>query len=177
VTAAIDNPRSSRAILVMGVSGSGKSTFGPALAQALAYRFIEGDDLHPTANVEKMQSGIPLNDEDRRPWLQRVADELRQAALAGGGVAACSALKRRYRDLIRGRARMPVTIFDLDLSREALHSRMEQRRGHFMPPSLLDSQLATLEPPAPEEGVIRINAALSTDDQVTAAMAALWVKE
>jgi len=161
----------------MGVSGSGKSTFGRTLAQAIGYRFIEGDDLHPTANLEKMRSGVPLNDEDRWPWLERVADELRQAALAGGGVAACSALKRRYRDLIRGRARLPVTFFDLDLSREKLRSRMEQRRGHFMPPSLLDSQLATLEPPAPDEGVIRIDAALSTADQVAGAMAALWVKE
>ncbi|GGG72814.1 gluconokinase [Corynebacterium pelargi] len=128
-------------IILMGVSGSGKTTVGTLLAQRLNMTYRDGDDLHPQANVEKMAAGIPLNDEDRWPWLQRVGDWLAEH----NGIMACSALKRSYRDYIREYA--PTAVFvHVHGSRELLASRMAARKGHFMPVSLLDSQLATLEP-------------------------------
>lgn len=134
--------------VVMGVSGAGKTVTGLALARALGGRFVEGDDLHPPGNREKMAGGTPLSDEDRWPWLDRVA-----AALAEGEppvVGACSALRRAYRDRLRARA--PDLVFLL-LSgpRDLVAARLGARVGHFMPPALLDSQLATLEPLGPEE--------------------------
>ena len=133
--------------VVMGVSGCGKSLIGADFAAATGARFIDGDDLHPQANIDKMRRGDPLDDKDRAPWLAKVG-----AALATDNtVIACSALKRSYRDQIRDTAGAPVTFLFLRGARETLLDRMASRPGHFMPPSLLDSQLATLEPPGPDE--------------------------
>ncbi|GAA1503453.1 carbohydrate kinase (thermoresistant glucokinase family) [Agromyces terreus] len=133
-------------VVVMGVSGSGKSTIGRLVARELGVPFTDADDLHPIANIEKMASGVPLDDEDRRPWLELVGTTLAEADRAGTGlVVACSALKRAYRDAILAEA--PATLFlHLHGSRAVLAARTEGRTGHFMPPSLLDSQLASLEP-------------------------------
>ncbi|WP_231687093.1 gluconokinase [Arthrobacter alpinus] len=129
-------------IVVMGVSGCGKTTVGERLGQELGLAFIDGDSLHPAENVAKMTAGTPLNDADRAPWLAAVGREL--AGSPGGLVIACSALKRHYRDAIRAQA--PEVFFvHLAGSREVLAARMEGRTGHFMPAGLLDSQLATLE--------------------------------
>jgi len=133
----------------MGVSGSGKTLIGSLLAEQLDLRFVDADDLHPESNVAKMASGVPLDDEDRWPWLALVGERL-AAASATGLVVACSALKRSYRDAIRDRA--PAAHFILlHGSRELLAERLARRSGHFMPESLLDSQLATLEPLANDE--------------------------
>ncbi len=133
--------------VVMGVSGCGKSRIGQDFATAIGARFIDGDGLHPQANIDKMSRGQPLQDEDRAPWLDRVADALRD----DGTVVACSALKRRYRDQIRAGAGGAVTFLYLRGQRATLQARVLRRPGHFMPPALLDSQLATLEPPTPDE--------------------------
>lgn len=141
-------------VVVMGVSGSGKSTVGQLVADALGVPFVDGDDLHPPANVAKMAAGIPLDDDDRAPWLRAVGRTLADSGPAGA-VVACSALKRSYRDLIRAEA--PGTVFaELDGTRELLAGRMD-RPGHFMPASLLDSQLATLEPLQPDEAGLRLD--------------------
>lgn len=136
-------------IVVMGVSGCGKSTVGAALAQALGLRFVEGDELHPARNVALMAAGTPLTDEDRQDWLQAVA-----AALAGAGepgvVVSCSALKRRYRDLLRASA-PDLRLVHLRGEPALLAQRLQARKGHYMPPSLLQSQFDTLEPPAEDE--------------------------
>jgi carbohydrate kinase (thermoresistant glucokinase family) len=132
--------------VVMGVSGCGKSTIGRALADRLDLAFIDGDDLHPASNIEKMRRGEPLDDADRAPWLDRVG-----ARLEPGTVIACSALKRIYRDRIRRTAGGPVIFVYLRGSRETLAGRMLERKGHFMPYSLLEGQLATLEEPAGDE--------------------------
>lgn len=138
-------------VVVMGVSGSGKSTIGEALAEALGVPFIDGDALHPAANVAKMAAGIPLVDADRWPWLDAVGRALREAEDSGEGlVVACSALKRGYRDRIAAAA--PASVFvHLAGSRDVLSRRLGHRRGHFMPATLLDSQLATLQPLQPGE--------------------------
>jgi carbohydrate kinase (thermoresistant glucokinase family) len=140
-----------RALIVMGVSGSGKSTIAAALADRLGWRFADGDQFHPAANVAKMSAGHPLDDADRWPWLQALADEI-DRVIAGGGriVIACSALKRAYRDLLV-HGRDDVKLVHLDGSEALIAARLTQRRDHFMPPGLLASQFATLEPPAPEE--------------------------
>jgi carbohydrate kinase (thermoresistant glucokinase family) len=138
-------------IVVMGVSGCGKSSVGVALAETLGARFIDGDDLHPEANKAKMGAGIPLDDDDRWPWLDLVSKALAEdASTFTGTVIACSALKRSYRERILAGA--PNTFFiHLDGSREILQQRLGNRTGHFMPATLLDSQLATLEPLADDE--------------------------
>jgi len=136
----------------MGVSGSGKSTIGAQLARALGVEFVEGDDLHPPSNVERMAAGIPLTDDDRQDWLIAIAARLRDAKRAGVGlVASCSALKRSYRDLLRSAGDPAVRFVYLKGIKPLLTERMAQRRGHFMPGSLLDSQLAILEEPSPDE--------------------------
>lgn len=136
-------------IVIMGVSGSGKTTVGTALAASLGVPFTDADDLHPEANVTKMAAGHPLNDDDRWPWLARVGEELGKAE-ATGTVIACSALKRSYREaILTGEPRTRFVY--LAGSRELLESRVEHRHGHFMPPSLLDSQLDTLEPLSEDE--------------------------
>lgn len=141
--------------VVMGVSGCGKSSIGAALATAIGGQFIDGDDLHPQANIAKMASGLPLNDDDRAPWLVRVGQALR--GKNGGIVIGCSALKRRYRDTIRAEADQPVVFLFLSGSQQVLATRMAARAGHFMPPSLLDSQLAALEPPMPDEVSVTVD--------------------
>jgi carbohydrate kinase (thermoresistant glucokinase family) len=141
-------------LVVAGVSGSGKSTVGELLAESLGVPFADADDLHPAENVRKMAAGHPLDDEDRRPWLQRVGETL-AAAEGTGLVIACSALKRAYREAIL--VAEPRTRFILlDGSRELLEQRMQHRHGHFMPATLLDSQLATLEPLEPDEPGITV---------------------
>ncbi len=144
-------------IVVMGVSGSGKTTVAAMLAGALRCHFLEGDDLHPPANVAKMKSGTPLNDADRLPWLQAIAAEIdRWRARGEPGVVACSALKRPYRDIIIGR-RSDVMLVFLKGSRQLIGHRMAQRHEHFMPLALLDSQFSTLQEPGPDEAPIVVD--------------------
>jgi gluconokinase len=204
-----------------GVSGTGKSTLGSALAAELGLPYIEGDDLHPQANVDKMSNGIPLDDADREPWLelirttaeshiveqqqQRGAKDSDESIQGGGGkrvhgvVVTCSALKRYYREIIRGRLKpassssntneeqtrlpkhlqsQPAEVFPtyfvfIDGPREVLYERMEKRPGHFFKASMLDSQLATLEKPTGEEGVVVVSIESSTEEQVRRAKAEL----
>lgn len=137
-------------LLIMGVSGCGKSSVGGALAVALGIPYCDGDDLHPEDNVEKMRLGQPLTDADRWPWLDRVAQTLATKAPL---IIGCSALKRSYRDRIRDGAGGPVTFVHLSGSREVIANRMAARTGHYMPLSLLDSQFAALEPPGPQEAI------------------------
>lgn len=137
--------------VVMGVSGSGKTTIAAELARRLHWRMLEGDALHPAANVAKMRSGTPLDDPDRWPWLHAIAAAIDAWRAAGtSGVVACSALKRAYRDILVGSRRDVVLVY-LEGSHDLIAARMAARRGHFMPPALLDSQFRTLEPPGPEE--------------------------
>ncbi|MDR6754751.1 gluconokinase [Mycoplana sp. BE70] len=144
-------------IVVMGVSGSGKTSVAKALAERLSLPFLEGDQLHPPANVEKMSRGIPLTDADRWPWLDRIGDGLHAAAAAGEGiVVSCSALKRTYRDRLRAAAGGDLNFVFLDGSRDVLLARLQARRNHFMPANLLDSQLSTLEDPTGERGVVTV---------------------
>lgn len=139
-------------LVVMGVTGSGKSTIGELLASTLGLPFEDGDDLHPESNVRKMAAGHPLTDADRWPWLRKVGEALRSSEKTGL-VVACSALKRAYRDAIRD-AEPRTTFILLDGTRELLEKRLSSRHGHFMPQSLLDSQLAILEPlEAVERGI------------------------
>ena len=143
------NQQSSAVVIVMGVAGSGKTTIGRLLAAELGWEFYDADDFHPPANVEKMRRGAPLDDEDRRPWLDALARVVREVLERGvGAVLACSALKERYRErlLIDGR----VHLVYLKGSARLIRERLARRRGHFMKPGMLDSQLAALEEPAPE---------------------------
>jgi gluconokinase len=142
------------ALIVMGVSGSGKSTIAGKLAERLRWTCEDGDRFHPRSNVEKMSAGHPLTDEDRRPWLQAIADEIDRVCRDGErAVFACSALKRSYRDiLVHGRD--DVRIIYLEGSRDLIARRLALRKGHFMPPTLLESQFNTLEPPGAGEDPI-----------------------
>jgi len=135
-------------LVVMGVSGSGKTTVAVMLAKALGVAFLEGDEMHPRANVEKMRSGTPLTDADRLPWLRAIARRIDEWRASGdAGVVTCSALKRDYRDILIG-DRPDVRLVYLRGSRELIHQRMAARHEHFMPLGLLDSQFATLQEPA-----------------------------
>ncbi|NZD60475.1 gluconokinase [Rhizobium sp. WYCCWR 11290] len=146
------------AIIVMGVSGCGKSSVGEKLAEALRLAFVEGDALHPAANVEKMSKGIPLTDEDRMPWLDRIGEDIKASLEKSKGIiVSCSALKRLYRDRLRAAAGGNLFFVYLEGSRTLLMKRMGERKGHFMPVSLLDSQLATLEVPTGEPGVVTVD--------------------
>ena len=137
--------------VIMGVSGSGKSTIGSALADACAIPFLEGDAFHPAANVSKMRSGIPLDDHDRAGWLEALAGQIALAREQDRGlVLSCSALKRRYRDVLRA-ADPQLRFVHLAGERALIAERMGRRPGHYMPPSLLDSQLSILEPLQPDE--------------------------
>lgn len=144
-------------IVVMGVSGSGKTTVAAMLAGALGARFLEGDDVHPRANVEKMKSGTPLTDADRLPWLQSIAREIDVWREQGEkGVVTCSALKRAYRAIIIG-DRPEVVLVYLRGSRDLIQHRMAARHEHFMPVGLLDSQFTTLQEPEPDESPIVVD--------------------
>jgi gluconokinase len=143
--------------IVMGVSGSGKTTVAAGLAQQEGWILLEGDTFHPPANVAKMQAGIPLTDQDRWPWLRAIAaraDELREAGQSAA--VACSALKRAYRDVVIG-ARPDTVLVYLRGSKALITQRIKARRGHFMPPALLDSQFATLEEPGPDENPVIVD--------------------
>lgn len=154
-------------IVVMGVSGSGKTTIGQSLADAFGWDFQEGDALHPQTNIDKMSAGMPLNDQDRWPWLDRIAAWIRLEAEHGRhGVVTCSALKRIYRDRLRGAAG-GVRFLYIHVSRPELDRRTRER-VHFMPTSLLDSQLQTLERPAPDEDALTV----SGEDTIDAIIAA-----
>ncbi|HEX8606031.1 MAG TPA: gluconokinase [Pseudoduganella sp.] len=152
--------------VVMGVCGCGKSTVGTALARRLGAAFIEGDKFHPAANVEKMSAGFPLDDDDRAGWLQALADEIGRARAANAGlVLSCSALKRRYRDLLR-QADPGLRFVHLDGPRELIAERLGKRTDHYMPPALLDSQLRDLEALQDDEGGLRLDIALPPDELV-----------
>jgi gluconokinase/shikimate kinase len=155
------SPSSPNPVLVlMGVSGSGKSTVAALLAGRLGWDFEEGDDLHPPANIAKMAAGHPLDDDDRKPWLAKVASWIRAHTDAGQpGIITCSALERRYRDVLRGER---VIFVYLAGTREQIGQRLAARHGHFMPPSLLDSQFAILEPPGPDENAITVSISASS---------------
>jgi gluconokinase len=157
--------------VVMGVSGCGKTVIGSALARSLGVEFVEGDDFHPEDNVKRMASGIALTDEDRTPWLQSIAARLRTAKYAGAGlVVSCSALKRSYRDVLRAEAGELRFIF-LKGKRALIAERLAGRSGHFMPPSLLDSQFAALDEPAPDEGAWECDVRESPAELVAALVA------
>jgi gluconokinase len=157
-------------LTVMGVSGSGKTTVGAALAQRLRVPYADADDFHPPENVAKMSAGIPLDDSDRAPWLETIGAWLADHA-ASGGVTSCSALRRRYRDVLRTGA--PDQLFvHLDGTREVIARRVAGRPGHFMPVTLLDSQFATLEPLDDDENGLVLDLARSVDDLVTDYLAA-----
>ena len=145
-------------VIVAGVAGSGKTTVGAQVAGRLGWRFADADDFHPPANVAKMRAGLPLTDEDRVPWLRAICAWMDDLIAAGqSGVVTCSALKRGYRDeLLRGRP--AATMFFLQVSRDVLVRRLTGRMGHFFPEELLDSQLRTLELPAPDERVVTVSA-------------------
>jgi len=146
--------------VVMGVSGCGKSTVGAALAARLGLRFVEGDAFHPARNVAKMSAGLPLDDHDRADWLRALAAEIEAARRAGTGlVLSCSALKRRYRDLLR-QADPGLRFAHLRGPREVIAARMEKRSGHYMPPALLDSQLRDLEPLQDDEAGLQLDIGL-----------------
>ncbi len=133
-------------VIVMGVSGAGKTTVGRALSTRLGWEFIEGDDFHPAANIEMMAAGHPLTDADRAPWLAALRRRIDEILASGGhAVIACSALKHSYRSVLAGQDSDAVRFVQLDVPREVLRERLRHRHGHFMPASLLDSQLATLE--------------------------------
>jgi gluconokinase len=149
---------STQTLVVMGVSGSGKTTVARGVAARRGWTYLEGDDFHPRANVTKMASGRPLDDEDRWPWLRAVAERIGTAEVSGEDlVVTCSALKRTYRDLLRD-GHPSVRFCLLDVSPDELRRRLHTRRGHYMPASLLDSQLATLEPLGPDERGVTVPA-------------------
>jgi gluconokinase len=161
-------------IVVMGVSGSGKTTLGQRLAEALACPFLEGDDFHSAHNLAKMQAGIPLEDADRWPWLESLGEALGAAVRAGGrAVCTCSALKRSYREHLRQSADVPLLTVYLHADPAVLEARMTARVGHFMPASLLTSQLATLEPPNQSEHALSFDSATPVQEMVTQVRAML----
>lgn len=157
-------------LVVMGVSGCGKSTAGEGLAQRLGWLYADGDRFHPQINLDLMAAGTPLTDEHRWGWLQALASWLTEQEVAGRStVLACSSLRRAYRDVLRtGGSR--VRFVHLDGSAEVLRQRLSRRAGHFFPPALLDSQLATLEPLAPDEDGVVVDFALGPTEQVDAAL-------
>ena len=154
----------------MGVSGSGKTTLGTALAKRLGVTFIEGDSLHPAENIAKMSAGIALTDEDRWPWLSIISRALLDKK---GSVGSCSALKRIYRDRLRSGIGPGLRFVCLMVPRPELERRMAERRGHFMPPGLLDSQLATFEPPAGESDALLVDGTLPPE--VNAERVVAWL--
>lgn len=170
----LDTPSEPPIVVMIGVSGSGKSEVGRALARRLGVGFQEGDDLHPASNIAKMRAGVPLDDADREPWLKAIASWIAATtAHRRGGVVSCSALRHVYRDRLRAAGDAGLRMVLLDPDEAVLRARLDQRRGHFMPPSLLTSQLATLELPSPAERIL----VLTRDEGVDAlvAIAAAWL--
>ncbi|HEY7720298.1 MAG TPA: gluconokinase [Pedococcus sp.] len=162
-----------RHVVVMGVSGCGKTTVAHGLSSATGLLFAEADDFHSRASVEKMRAGIPLDDEDRWPWLQDLAAWMAERAAEGRStVIACSALKRAYRDVLAG-GPPSLDFVHLDGSAEVIRERMSSRAGHYMPASLLDSQIATLEPLQPDESGIVLDVSLSPEELVARAVTGL----
>lgn len=160
-------------LVVMGVSGCGKSTVGARLAEALGVEFLEGDELHSAQNISRMASGVALTDQDRQQWLEQLSDRLARARAARHGlVVACSALKRVYRDILRQGA-PELVLVHLSGAHALLAARAAQRPGHYMPVSLLDSQFAILEPPHADEHALCFDVAQPPDAIVQAALAAL----
>ena len=155
-------------VIVMGVSGSGKTTLGTALAKRLGVEFIEGDSLHPAENIARMSAGTPLTDEDRWPWLANIA---RAVSAKPNSVVSCSALKRVYRDRLRQGIGPDLRFVCLMVPRPELERRMAKRRGHFMPPGLLDSQLAALEPPTDEGDALILDGTAPPDSNAGRAIA------
>ena len=149
------------AVIVMGVTSCGKTSVGEALATQLKCPFIEGDTLHPPANIAKMSAGLPLNDVDRWPWLAAVGNAMKAECETGHGVvASCSSLKKIYRQKLAEAAGTPIKLIFLHGSKDILTARIASRKGHFMPPSLLDSQLTTLEFPGPDEAALQLDVSL-----------------
>jgi len=168
-----EHRQTARIAVIMGVSGSGKTTIGRALARRLGWLFQEGDALHPPENVAKMKAGHPLDDEDRAPWLAAIAARIDEWRARGdAGVITCSALKRRYREIVIG-DRHDVRLVYLEGSRELIGESVATRQGHFMPAGLLDSQFAALEPPGPEEHAITVPVDAPIDSIVGRIAAAL----
>jgi len=160
-------------VILAGVSGSGKTTVGRLLADRLGWPFADGDSFHPPANVAEMAAGIPLTDDDRWPWLAAIGASMDARIAAGGsGVVACSALKRRYRDVLR-QGRPEVRLVFLDVSRDEDLARLRARSGHFFPARLMDSQFGDLEPPVPAEGALVLAARGSPDELVSAIISGL----
>ena len=161
-------------LIVAGVSGSGKTTVGALIAGRLRWRFADADSFHPEANVAKMRSGVALTDEDRAPWLRAVADWMDARIAAGqSAVITCSALKRAYRDMLLS-GRPEATMIFLQVSKDVLARRVATRPGHFFPGKLLDSQLKTLEPPAPDERVQTVLAEGDSAQTAAKIIALLW---
>ena len=162
-------------VIVMGVSGAGKTRIGRDVAKRMGWTFIEGDDLHTEANRQKMAAGTPLTDDDRWPWLARIADAAREIEAAGGSVViACSALKQVYRDRLRT-AGAEVRFVHLAGDTDIIARRMTARRNHYMPPGLLESQIATLEVPSEDERVMSFD--VSARAQSTVAGVVRWLKD
>ena len=161
-------------LVIMGVSGSGKSTVAALLAGQLGWDLAEGDDMHPDENVAKMHAGHPLTDEDRWPWLETVASWISEHTMAGApGIITCSALKRIYRDVLRGNH---VVFVHLVGSKDQIGRRLIARTGHYMPAGLLDSQIATLEPPGPDENVLEVDVALKPAMEAAEIISALGLR-
>ena len=159
-----------RAVILMGVSGSGKSTVGASLAQRMECPFLDADDFHPAANVEKMKRGVPLNDEDRMPWLARLHDELEHRLGSGASVVlGCSALKESYRKILEEGLSQIDFVF-LDVDQLTLTERLEKRKAHFFPKELLESQFAALERP---QNALVVDASRSVEEIIEQILAAL----
>ena len=164
-------------VVMMGVSGVGKTTIGTLLAERLGWGYAEGDSYHPPANVEKMRAGTPLDDADREPWLAAIAADIDRWRAAGQGmVVSCSALKRRYREILIG-DRPDVRLVRLAGDEGLIRTRMEKRTDHYMPPSLLTSQIATLEPPAGDEGAVTVEVTCPPAQCVSQILSALFGAE
>ncbi|MGV9667639.1 gluconokinase [Nocardia niigatensis] len=171
-------PERPQIVVLMGVSGSGKSTVAGMLVSSLGWDLLEGDDLHPPANIAKMAAGHALTDADRESWLAAIAAWMSEEYTAGrSAIVTCSALKRSYRDVLRrslaGRPGAVLTFLHLTGSREELQRRLTARMDHFMPPDLLDSQLGTLEPPGPDEHIVSIEIGPPPHEVAGAALAAI----
>jgi carbohydrate kinase (thermoresistant glucokinase family) len=165
--------RSPLVVIVMGVSGSGKSSIAEGVRDELGWSFQEGDALHPPANIQKMHAGIALTDEDRAPWLAAIKRWIDARLVTGeSGLVTCSALKRAYRDFLIG-GRSEVRVLYLKASRDVLEARVKDRPDHFMPASLLDSQLATLEEPSAEERPLVVGVDGSKAESIEAAVKAI----